>query len=213
MILENIRSTRNVGHILRTACVGAVDTVCLVGLTSDAQSRKVLRGSLGAEQCVNVISAETIQDALQRVRERHPKVLVVCVETTEKSMESGEYFKSFDAQNGIALVFGNERSGVSMQALSLGDVHVHLPLRGEKASLNVADCASVVLSQVHHVLRRGGGGAEAPFGSVVHKSVHLPHPTLREYPQELSSRPINEHSDAFTVWAVRGRLEHPIPYG
>ena len=53
----------------------------------------------------------------------------------------------------IALVFGNEALGISEEALSLCDTFIQLPMFGGKSSINVGNCAAVVL----YLLVRNGG--------------------------------------------------------
>ena len=48
----------------------------------------------------------------------------------------------------LALLFGNEALGISPDALAAADGFVSLPMLGSKASINVGNCAAVVLYAV-----------------------------------------------------------------
>ena len=48
----------------------------------------------------------------------------------------------------MALLFGNEALGISPDALAAADGFVSLPMLGSKASINVGNCAAVVLYAV-----------------------------------------------------------------
>jgi len=53
----------------------------------------------------------------------------------------------------LALIFGNEALGVSAEAVSMADGAVSLPMLGMKASINVGNCAAVVLYEITHQIR------------------------------------------------------------
>ena len=53
-----------------------------------------------------------------------------------------------------ALVLGNEALGISSQALELSDGYIQLPACGRKISINVGNCAGVVLFEALRQFRK-----------------------------------------------------------
>ncbi|KAJ9453558.1 hypothetical protein DIPPA_21843 [Diplonema papillatum] len=219
VILENVRSARNVGHILKSSLLHGGGMVGLVGITTGGTNRKTMRASLGAEQCSRLFHANTGLGAIARAKCRYPGAVVAAVETTDRSVGSREFFErhralKVRASDGVILVLGTEKRGVSPAVLAAADIHLHLPLFGSKESLNVSDCAAIITSQAHIAYRR-----QASFHPGIAHVLHCHHvelpELLPEYPIEYSKRPVNIYSDRFTDWANQ-RLDmcaHPIPYG
>eukprot|EP01064_Diplonema_japonicum_P037088 TRINITY_DN8603_c0_g1_i1.p1 TRINITY_DN8603_c0_g1~~TRINITY_DN8603_c0_g1_i1.p1 ORF type:complete len:229 (+),score=60.47 TRINITY_DN8603_c0_g1_i1:357-1043(+) len=210
VILENVRSARNVGHVIKSGAVHGAGMVGLVGITP-VVGRKVMRGSLGAEECVTVFKSMTTEGAVERMRCTWRDVLVVGVETSSRSVACSDLmsdatFMDKAAARGVVLVLGSEVDGVDASTLALCDHHVHLPLYGNKHSLNVADCASVVTSYMQQAL--------PPHATLPHPAGSS-FPGILEYPPEASVRPPNRVADKFTKWANKqlGTFQHPIPYG
>eukprot|EP00755_Sulcionema_specki_P039371 Sspe_Gene.2882::Locus_958_Transcript_1_1_Confidence_1.000_Length_1536::g.2882::m.2882 len=210
LILENVRSARNVGHLLQSGVVFGAKAVYLVGLTPDPTNRKVLRGSLGAEQMIPWHVVPTTQSALALLRCTYPRLTVAAAELTDHSKDCKAWLTQYGAaspSSGLAIILGNERRGVDRETLKVCDVHLALPLRGAKESLNVADAGAAVASLASYSLRHVR--KTRLVGPVDLEGVP------RQYPVELSTHPPrNPVADTFSVWANR-RLNitsHPIPY-
>jgi tRNA G18 (ribose-2'-O)-methylase SpoU len=166
LVLDNLRSALNVGSLYRTAETCACQEVLTCGITPHPGgngSDKLRKSALGAEHIVPTQHFRTTQQALQYVRSQHPEMNIVAMETTAKSRLYTEvdYTKYYnDNGGGIALLLGNEVTGVDTELLasmsnndhipntSFVDDIVELPTFGEKNSLNVAACAPVVIYEI-----------------------------------------------------------------
>ena len=71
----------------------------------------------------------------------HAEHEVLAVEPLPEAVDAWAYPYRFP----VALIFGNEALGISPEALEAADAAVGLPMFGEKASINVGNCAAVVL--------------------------------------------------------------------
>lgn len=146
-VLHNIRSAHNAGSIFRTADAGGVSKIVLVGYTPGPYDQYgVLRPdfgkvSLGAEKTVPHERADTLKDALEQLKK--DGYTVVGVELDEHATPLFEYTPAIHAK--IALVLGNEVSGLSKDDLALCDAVVEIPMQGTKESLNVSVAAGVAL--------------------------------------------------------------------
>lgn len=133
-VLENLRSSFNVGSIFRLADGLAVKRICLCGYTP---SPDLVRGglgktALGSEKSVPFKTYAHTRDALLELRAEGYHL--VALETSEKATA---LFQT-DLPDKTAFLVGNERFGVDHESLILCDKLVKLPLHGLKNSLNVA---------------------------------------------------------------------------
>jgi len=145
LVLENIRSTLNVGAIFRTADAVGIDKIYLCGITPTPvdrfgrKRRDVAKSALGAEESVeweHALSAEVCIEELKKAG-----FTIVSLEQTESSVD----YKSHIPNIKSAVVLGNEVDGVSEIVLNLTDVSLEIPMMGKKESLNVSVSAGILL--------------------------------------------------------------------
>jgi 23S rRNA (guanosine2251-2'-O)-methyltransferase len=132
LILPNIRSAHNVGAFFRTADAIGVSKIFLTGYTPHPGHPRVDKVSLGAEK---VIPWERRTSAPVLLRElRRDGYSIVALEKTATSTD----YRDWTPQFPLAIVVGNEVTGVTRQQLALCDSVIHLPMMGTKESLNVS---------------------------------------------------------------------------
>ena len=142
IVLDRLRSAHNVGNIFRLAdAVGAKEVVCC-GYTAAPPHPKLVKTAMGADKTVPFRSFPTAADALRERKAEGCKA--GAVETLETACDAWK----FDYPEKIALVLGNEALGISPDALELCDAAVSLPMFGTKVSINVGNCAAVVLYMI-----------------------------------------------------------------
>ena len=143
IVLDNIRSVFNVGSIFRSADgAGSVEKIYLCGITSPIDNPKLEKTALGATEMVNSEHYDTTEEAIEELRSR--KIPIYAVELTEKAQN----FQEIKYPNELAIVFGHEKKGVEEDILNESDNHIMIPMRGKKESLNVANCASIILYEL-----------------------------------------------------------------
>jgi 23S rRNA (guanosine2251-2'-O)-methyltransferase len=144
VLLHNIRSTQNVGAILRTCDAVGVDKVFFSGITPspvDRFGRKrndVSKSSLGAEDSVKWEILEenfNVIDFLQKIK--NDGFQIVALEQAENSVDYKEINEKFPAERRV-VILGNEVEGVSKEILEMCEVIGEIPMFGKKESLNVS---------------------------------------------------------------------------
>lgn len=140
-VLENIRSAYNVGSVFRTADAFLIQAVYLVGYTAFPPHKEIRKTALGAEESVEWKHFRTMEEALKDLREKGYSVWAA--EQTSESQLLQEFAEEINT--GMAVVFGNEVSGVESSTLALCDGSLEIPQLGMKHSLNIATAAGVVL--------------------------------------------------------------------
>ena len=143
-VLNNIRSAWNVGSAFRTAdCLGA--SIILVGYTPrpvGANVKLINKTAIGAENYVKWQDFELANE----VFEKFDNCVHLAAEITDKSEDIFDFINnSADSilnkirqKDEVLIWFGNEISGVELGVLSRCHKTLHLPMSGQKESLNIA---------------------------------------------------------------------------
>jgi 23S rRNA (guanosine2251-2'-O)-methyltransferase len=142
LVLDNLRSAHNVGSIFRTAETAGIVEVITVGITAHPPNAKLQKTALSATQLVNTRHFDTISSAVSSLR---------CAGYSIVAMETTKISRSYtDVRYGekVALILGNENTGVDTDVLESADCIVEIPMFGYKNSLNVAAAAPVVVFEV-----------------------------------------------------------------
>jgi tRNA G18 (ribose-2'-O)-methylase SpoU len=147
LILNDIRSVINVGALFRTADAIGISKIILSGVTPapvDRFGRKrsdFIKASLGSEDSVAWEEVKNIISTLKALKKEG--FTIVAIEQTKNSLD----YKDFKTKLGqkIAIIPGNEVSGVPKKILDRADVILELPMRGKKESLNVTVATGIVL--------------------------------------------------------------------
>lgn len=153
LLLDNVRSTHNVGAILRTAEAAGLVKVVLCGLTptpirprderlphvSQRAHEAIAKTALGAEKYVAWQYAEDAALAVKDFKQHGYKVYAL--EQAPGSTSLFDWQPRFPA----VLTLGHEVDGTSRELLKLADDVVEIPMYGHKESLNVSVAAGVAL--------------------------------------------------------------------
>jgi 23S rRNA (guanosine2251-2'-O)-methyltransferase len=139
VILDDVRSMHNVGSTFRTCDAFAANALYLCGYTPTPPHRDIHKTALGATETVNWKHFATTVDAVTIAKEQGYKIYAV--EQAHNSIPLNQ----FNSKEPIALVFGNEVTGVSDEVLKLVDGCIEIPQWGSKHSLNISVTVGVVL--------------------------------------------------------------------
>ncbi|MEN6570451.1 MAG: RNA methyltransferase [Anaerolineaceae bacterium] len=137
VLLDNLRSTLNVGSIFRTSDGAGVRKIHLCGTTPTPDHPKIAKTGLGAEI---KIPWEYHRNGLDMVSHaRSQGFEVVSLEAAPESRSIFSYTAASDPSlPPILLVIGNEITGIDPEILAVSDTILSIPMRGVKSSLNVA---------------------------------------------------------------------------
>lgn len=142
VVLDNLRSAYNVGSIFRTADAGAVEHIHLCGMCAHPPHKKLEKTALGAFEYVPWSYHERTKDVLDQLGMRG--IHRVAIEVTDDAASLMEYAWP----KPVAIVFGNEVTGINEGVLKRCDAVVQIPMQGYKNSMNVATAFGVVLYEV-----------------------------------------------------------------
>lgn len=141
VVLDNIRSMHNVGSVFRTADAFLLQGIYLCGYTPQPPHRDIHKTALGATETVDWKYFNTTVQALESLKDEG--YTLIAVEQAENSIPLHVFSKS--EYDKLAVVFGNEVSGVDNEALKICDACIEIPQFGMKHSLNISVAAGIVL--------------------------------------------------------------------
>lgn len=141
VVLDNIRSMYNVGSVFRTVDAFLLQGLFLCGYTAYPPHRGIQKTALGATETVDWKHFENSKKAIHELHELGFKVFAV--EQVDKSVPLNKF--SVEAFDKLAVVFGNEVTGIDEEVLRLCDGSIEIPQFGMKHSLNISVAAGIVL--------------------------------------------------------------------
>jgi 23S rRNA (guanosine2251-2'-O)-methyltransferase len=141
VVLDNIRSMHNVGSVFRTADAFLLHGIYLCGFTPCPPHRDIQKTALGATETVDWTYFNSTSLAIQSLHKDGYKIFGI--EQVEHSIPLHEF--SDNPPGKIAVVFGNEVSGVGANILESCDGCIEIPQFGMKHSLNISVAVGIVL--------------------------------------------------------------------
>lgn len=152
-LLDNIRSAWNVGAIFRTADAFGVRHLHLCGITPTPENDSVRKTALGADKTIPWTQARNALTSAQKLKAEGHRLLALeqderAIPISDLAIDDLRLSPAVSADLPIVLIVGNEISGVDPALLDLCDRIVHIPMRGQKRSLNVEVAFGICVSQL-----------------------------------------------------------------
>lgn len=158
LIAHNIRSAHNVGSLLRTADGLGINKVIFSGYTpypvsktdvrlphiSQKLESQIHKTALGAEQSVNWEHIDQLTPYLNGLRKAGFEI--AALEQTARAVELCSYIPP----NKIALLLGNEITGIELDVLKHVDIHLQIRMLGHKESFNVSIAAGIAMYHLRY---------------------------------------------------------------
>ena len=141
VVLENVRSAYNVGSVFRTADAFLIEAIYLTGYTAKPPHKEIKKTALGAEETVEWKYFKKTTEAINELRKENYRIYSV-----EQAINSHllQQIKP-EKYEKLAVIFGNEVTGVDQSTIELTDGCIEIPQLGMKHSLNIATAVGVVL--------------------------------------------------------------------
>jgi 23S rRNA (guanosine2251-2'-O)-methyltransferase len=143
-VIENVRSAYNVGSLFRTADAFLLEAIYITGYTARPPHKEIKKTALGAEDSVDWQYFPNASEAIIHLKNLGYKVYAVEQVLNSIALQDMD-FKPGDK---IAVIFGNEVTGVEQDTILQCDACIEIPQLGMKHSLNIATAAGVVLWEI-----------------------------------------------------------------
>ena len=160
VVLNNIRSTYNVGAILRTCEGFGVSSVIFSGFTPRVHDSSLLphlrekldkqihKTALGAEDMVKILNSSDLREDILGLKKEGYSVFGLENNIDEEIFDiSDKKFKDKLGKN-VVLILGEEVSGIDESFFDLIDYFGEIPMRGRKESFNVSVAAGIALFEL-----------------------------------------------------------------
>ena len=138
VVLDNVRSSHNIGSIFRTCDAFMIEEIYICGISATPPNREIHKSALGAEDSVDWKYFNTTMQAVENLQSRGYEMWGV--EQTQNSCSLEQF--SIDTGKRYALVFGNEVRGIDQDVIDCCSGCVEIPQFGTKHSFK--DRKSVV---------------------------------------------------------------------
>ena len=163
LVLDNIRSTYNVGAILRTAEGFGVKRVIFSGYTPrindqnllphlrEKQDKAIHKTALDAEKMLDIYASDDIKNDLKELKRRGWQIVGLenRIEKPTLKLGSPELARRLESQ--IVLILGEEVHGIDYALHEIIDLFIEIPMRGQKESFNVSVAAGIALFALQSV--------------------------------------------------------------
>jgi 23S rRNA (guanosine2251-2'-O)-methyltransferase len=151
LLLDNLRSTFNVGSIFRTADGAGVSHIYCCGTTPTPEHPKIIKTGLGAEGFVPWSYHRNALDVLALLEK---EAQIYALEAAESSINLFTEMGQIESAQPVLLILGNEISGIDPVLLQRSHLTLSLPMLGNKNSLNVSVAAGIAIYMMRFYILR-----------------------------------------------------------
>ncbi|MCR5356109.1 MAG: RNA methyltransferase, partial [Lachnospiraceae bacterium] len=141
LILEGIQDPGNLGTMLRTAEAAGYDFILANEGTVDMYNPKVIRSTMGSIFRVPVVYSQDLRLDVGLLRSKGVVVLAA-------HLSGKRSFREVNAGPRLAIMIGNEGSGLTDEIAAMADECVRIPMKGKVESLNAAVAAALMMFDI-----------------------------------------------------------------
>jgi tRNA (guanosine-2'-O-)-methyltransferase len=150
IVLENVFDPHNISAVMRTADAVGVQDIYILNTKIPRHKKWGAKSSSSAAKWLTVHQYENAEECFKELRKHYSKIL-----TTHLSSDAVGLYE-IDFTDSIALVFGNEHSGVSEEIRVLADGNFLIPQVGIIQSLNISVACAVTLYEAYRQKSKAG---------------------------------------------------------
>ena len=138
LFLEDVQDPGNVGTMIRTADAAGFSGVIVSSKSADIYSLKTLRSMQGSHFHLPIYRM-SVEIFVEEAKKSHLPILATTLSQNSKDYRELARLEDF------ALVMGNEGQGISSFMTDQADQLVHISMKGQAESLNVAIAAGILM--------------------------------------------------------------------
>lgn len=141
VLLDHLEDPHNLGAIIRTCEAAGVDGIVLPKNRQVQITSTVMKTSVGTLDDVKIASVTNLVNAINVLKENGYWIV-------GSALENSVDYRSIDYSGKIALVIGNEGSGISNLVEKSCDFIAKIPMYGKTNSLNASVAAGIMIYEV-----------------------------------------------------------------
>ncbi len=141
VILDHLEDPHNLGAIIRTCEAAGIRSIILPKDRQVQINATVMKTSVGTLDNMNMISVTNLVNAINKLKDNGFWIVGT-------ALENSVDFKTIDYSGKIALVIGNEGSGISNIVANNCDFLAKIPMYGKTNSLNASVAAGIMIYEI-----------------------------------------------------------------
>lgn len=150
VVLENVFDPHNISAVMRTCDAVGVQEIYVLNTKIPRHKKWGAKSSSSAAQWLTVYQFENAEECFNALRKKFSRIL-----TTHLSSDAVKLY-DINFTEPLALVFGNEHSGVSEEIRNLADGNFIIPQAGIIRSLNISVACAVTLYEAYRQKSNAG---------------------------------------------------------
>lgn len=141
VILDHLEDPHNLGAIIRTCEAAGIRSIILPKDRQVHINATVMKTSVGTLDNMNMISVTNLVNSINKLKDNGFWIVGT-------ALENSVDFKTIDYSGKIALVIGNEGSGISNIVANNCDFLAKIPMYGKTNSLNASVAAGIMIYEI-----------------------------------------------------------------
>jgi tRNA (guanosine-2'-O-)-methyltransferase len=150
IVLENVFDPHNISAVMRSCDAIGIQEIYVLNTKIPRHKKWGARSSSSAAKWLTVHQFENTEECFAALRKKHSTIL-----TTHLSSDAVSLYQ-LDLTRSVALVFGNEHSGVSDEIIQMADGNFIIPQMGMIRSLNISVACAVSLYEAFRQKQAAG---------------------------------------------------------
>jgi len=143
VVLENVTDPHNISAVMRTCDAVGIQDIFILNTKIGLHEKWGAKSSSSAVKWLTIRQYTNAEECFAELRRRFNKIY-----TTHLSSDAVTLYDT-DLTENVALVFGNEHSGVSEEIIALADGNMIIPQVGIIKSLNISVACAVCLYEAY----------------------------------------------------------------
>lgn len=150
IVLENVSDPHNISAVMRTCDAVGVQDIYILNTKIGLHEMWSAKASSSAAKWLTVHQFTNAVECFAALRQHFSKIYTTHLSTDAVDMYNLNFTES------IALVFGNEHSGVSEEIIAMADGNFIIPQVGIIKSLNISVACAVTLYEAYRQKKNAG---------------------------------------------------------
>ena len=150
VVLENVADPHNISAVMRTCDAVGIQEIYILNTVVPRHKKWGAKSSSSASKWLTIHQFDNVELCVMALRKKYDKIF-----TTHLSKDSIDLY-DMDMTQRIALIFGNEHSGVSEQLNKLADGNFIIPQVGIIKSLNISVACAVTIYEAQRQKKLAG---------------------------------------------------------
>ncbi len=139
VVLENVTDPHNIAAVMRTCDAVGIQDIYILNTTVPNQQKWASKSSSSASKWLTIHQFNDVDSCFTELRKHFKKIY-----TTHLGAGAAELYE-LDLAEPVALIFGNEHSGISEELIRRSDGNFIIPQVGIIKSLNISVACAVSL--------------------------------------------------------------------